>query len=294
MKVGFLTGCLQEVPLDDVVRWASGAGFHTLELPAGPARGSRTKHLDVDTLDAAEAARIQQVFAAHNLTISSLAYYDNPMSSKPDERQFVRDHLVKVIGAAQLLGVELVGTFVGNDPTAPPRKTLEEAGDYFGDLCEYASERGVRLMIENCPMEGWQQPFVPGNLAYAPDQWDELFSRAPRLGLNFDPSHLYWLGIDYILAARDYGTRIFHAHAKDTEILPAGRQANGILGRGWWRYRVPGYGAIDWRAFVSTLWETGYTGPLSIEHEDPIWEGNVGNVKTGLGLGQRYLANILP
>jgi sugar phosphate isomerase/epimerase len=294
MKLGFLTSCLSGLTLEQVAVFASKTGFQTLELPAGPVRNDRVSQLDVATLDAGKAAAINELLGRHGLAISSLAYYDNMMSPNAEERRAMREHLRKVIDAAKLLGVELVGTFIGNDPGAPPAQVLEQAGTYFGEVCEYAAERDVRLMIENCPMEGWQQPFVPGNLAYAPAQWDELFSRAPLLGLNYDPSHLYWLGIDHLQALRDYHARVFHTHAKDCELLLPGRQRSGILGRGWWRFRVPGYGAIDWHAFISALWDIGFDGALSIEHEDDLWEGSEELVKGGLALGQRHLAAVLP
>ncbi len=159
-------------------------------------------------------------------------------------------------------------------------------------------------MIENCPMENWQRFGLPGNFAYSPELWDALFNEVPstHFGLNFDPSHLYWLGIDYLQAAKDFCERIFHAHAKDTEILSEGRYRYGILSRqltqnfwesGWWRYRMPGAGSVDWKAFVSTLKEVGYDFVLSIEHEDPVWEGTEEKVKEGLKLGFQHLSQFV-
>jgi len=110
---------------------------------------------------------------------------------------------------------------------------------------------------------------------------------------------LYWLGIDYLQAVEDYATKIFHAHAKDTEILQPGKYRYGFWGRqinpeswksGWWRYRMPGSGEIDWRLFIKTLQECGYDAVLSIEHEDPEWEGTEEKVKTGLQLGLKHLS----
>jgi sugar phosphate isomerase/epimerase len=120
--------------------------------------------------------------------------------------------------------------------------------------------------------------------------------------LNFDPSHLYWLGIDPIQALKDYSEKIFHAHAKDTEIIPEGEYRYGIAGKqidpepwksGWWRYRIPGLGEIDWNIFISTLQEYGYDQFLSIEHEDPVWEGSEEKIKAGLKLGYKHLSQFV-
>ena len=58
----------------------------------------------------------------------------------------------------------------------------------------------------------------------------------------------------------------------------------------WWRYRIPGMGAIDWPGFISALTEYGYDGPLSTEHEDPVWSGSEEKVKQGLLLAKKYLS----
>ncbi|MEI6044205.1 MAG: sugar phosphate isomerase/epimerase [Chloroflexota bacterium] len=113
------------------------------------------------------------------------------------------------------------------------------------------------------------------------------------LGLNFDPSHLHWLGIDYIAALKQFHAKVFHTQAKDVEILPDRLNQVGILGEGWWRYRLPGLGAIDWGRFTSTLFELGYDGVLSIEHEDPVWEGSLEKVQRGLVFSQRYLSQFI-
>ena len=107
-------------------------------------------------------------------------------------------------------------------------------------------------MIENCVMEGWHPDGYPGNLAYSPELWEWMFELG--LYLNFDPSHLLWLGIDPVEALRPYVDRVAHAHAKDAETFPASATATGSSAgprrakqdpwdMGWWRYRIPGLGA---------------------------------------------------
>jgi len=307
MKIGFLTACLPQVNLDDLVTWAAGNGFGALELAAWPLESDRdyqARQIDAANFTKDEAKRIRDLFDRNGMQISAMAYYDNNLHPDLEKRKGFLDHLKKVIDAAQLLDVHLVGTFVGGRPDKSPAENLKEIGTVFRDLVKYAGDRQVKLMIENCPMDNWLQFGLPGNYAYSPELWDALFEEVPdkNFGLNIDPSHLYWLGIDYIEAVKNYASRIFHAHAKDTEILPEGEYMYGHPGRqidpqpwksGWWRYRMPGLGEIDWNRFITTLQEYGYDYAISIEHEDPVWEGSVEKIKTGLQLGRKHLSQFI-
>ena len=307
MKLGFLTACLPDTSLEDLVKFASGQGFKTLELAAWPVDSSRdyqARQIDAAKFNKSEASRVKDLFAENDLQISAMAYYDNNLHPDLEQRKKYIKHLKKVIDTAQLLGVELVGTFVGSRPDKTPNENIKEIGKVFRDILKYAGDRGVKIMIENCPMENWVKFGLPGNYAYSPELWDALFNELPdkNFGLNYDPSHLYWLGIDYLQAAEDYAEKIFHAHAKDTEILAEGEYKYGLFGRqidpipwksGWWRYRMPGLGDINWQKFISVLQENGYDYVLSIEHEDPIWEGSEEKIKTGLKLGYKYLSQFV-
>lgn len=304
MKLGFLTACLKGMPLEELVPWAAAQGFETLELAAWPEKrkgGHRTAHVRAEKLSAGEAEQIKDLFARHGMGISSLAYYDNNLHPKSKKREKIHDHLYRVIDAAAMLDVRLVGTFVGARPGGAA-KNIKRAGELFRDVVAYAEDRGVRVMIENCPMPGWVQPGLPGNYAYSPELWEALFNEVPSdsFGLNFDPSHLVWLGINYNRAVRDFSEKLFHVHAKDTELLKEGLYRYGIFSRqldgdepGWWRYRMPGSGQIDWQFFFATLRSVGYDGPVSIEHEDPEYEGSEDRVKEGLRIAREHLASRL-
>ncbi len=299
MKLGFLTACLRGIPLEEIVPWAAANGFQALELACWPMKNDRdyaSSTLDVTNLTPARADEVKALFAEHGMEISCLTYCDNNLAPDPAVRQHHLDHLRKVIDAAGLLGVQNVSTFIGRDPTRTEAENVDEAVKVFTPILEHAAERGVRIAIENCPMPGWQFEGLAGNIAYSPKLWDELFGRMPgdHFGLNFDPSHLWWLGIDPMKAIRDYADRIFHVHAKDTEILQERTYHVGVLlGRGWWRYRMPGLGEIPWARLISTLNEVGYDYVLSTEHEDPVWEGSHEKVKQGLILGRRYLSQFV-
>ncbi len=307
MKLGFLTACLPQVGLEDLLTWASAQGFQTIELAAWPVKSSRdyqARQINAARFTPSDAARVKDLLAATGMTVSAMAYYDNNLDRSLKRRKFYHAHLKAVIRAAQLLDVRLVGTFVGARPDRSADENMKEIGRTFRGLAKYASDHGVKLMIENCPMEGWQRFGLPGNYAYSPELWEALFNEVPsdNFGLNFDPSHLYWLGIDYLRAAKEFAPKIFHAHAKDAEFLSDGAFRHGVLGRqlkpvpwksGWWQYRIPGLGAIDWKRLIAVLMESGYDNVLSIEHEDPVWEGSEEKVKEGLTLGYRHLSQFV-
>jgi len=301
MKLGFLTACLPKRPLAEIAAWASGHGYEALEVAAWPALGDRpftATHLDADSYD---RDQVLNLFAEHGLTLSSLAFYDNNLHPDPAEREAVNAHVLRCIDAAADLGCPTVGTFVGRHPGLGVRDNLAQAETVFAPLVDRAGERGVKLIIENCVMEGWHPDGYPGNLAYSPELWEWMFSLG--LYLNYDPSHLCWIGIDPVAAVRPYVDRIPHAQAKDIELFPDRRNHYGYYGKavarddpwdvGWWRYRVPGLGQVDWVRLIDALYEGGFDGVLSVEHEDPVWGGSEDRVEVGLEVAHRTLRPLL-
>jgi sugar phosphate isomerase/epimerase len=210
-------------------------------------------------------------------------------------------HLRRCIDAAAALGGVPVGTFIGRDPGRTVAENLREAERVFPPLVDYAGERGVRLMIENCVMEGWHPDGYPGNLAYSPELWEWMSSLG--LYLNFDPSHLVWLGIDPVAALSSIVDHVLHVQAKDTQVDASARNRYGVFGQvvgrpspwesGWWRYRIPGLGEVDWRGVVDRLYEGGFDGFVSVEHEDPVWSGSETKVQQGLVIARRTLGPLL-
>lgn len=304
MKLGLLTACLPDVPLLDIADWASAHGFEALEVAAWPPTSSRpfeASHLDVTSLGAAAAEDLAADLTARDLSISALAYYENNLHHDPAARAEIHVHLRRCIDAAQRLGCEFVGTFVGRHIGYSVAENVRLAESELPPLVDYAGERGVRLIVENCPMEGWHPDGYPANLGYSPELWEWMFS----LGfyLNYDPSHLTWLGIDPVAAIKTCPERIVHAQAKDVEIDGAARNRTGVFGKalsrsnpwdnGWYRYRVPGLGAVDWRSIVDTLYQAGFDGVLSVEHEDPVWAGSTGRVLSGLAIAHTTLRPLI-
>lgn len=304
MRLGFLTACMPGAALADIAAWAEGAGYEALEVAAWPRIGDRdftASHLDVAGLGQAGADDVRALFDRHGLELSSIAYYDNNLHPDPEARRAINGHVAACIEAAALVGCPSVGTFVGRDPGKTVAENLAAAEGVFKPLVDLAGERGVALIVENCPMEGWHPDGYPGNLAYSPELWEWMFSLG--LLLNFDPSHLLWLGIDPVAALRPYVDRVAHAHAKDAEVFPERRNRLSFFGKtvertdgwdsGWWRYRMPGLGQIDWRRIVDALYEGGFDGVLSVEHEDPVWGGDDERVKAGLEVAHRTLRPLI-
>ena len=303
MKLGLLTACLPGEPLEEIAAWAGDNGYQALEVAAWrdrPGREWEASHLDVESFDQAAAARVRSLMDVHGLELSAVAYYENNLHHDPETREATHDHLRRCIDAAQLLGCGLVGTFVGRDVTLPVRDNLRLAEQVVPPLVEYAAGRGVRLVVENCPMEGWHPDGYPANLAYSPELWDWLTGLG--LYLNYDPSHLVWLGIDPVAALDGHLDRVLHVQAKDVEVDAAARNRFGVFGQvvdrspwvsGWWRYRVPGLGEVDWRRIVDTLYEGGYDGVVSVEHEDPVWSGDPERVRRGLVIAERTLSPLV-
>lgn len=306
MKLGFLTACLPHRSLAEVAAWAGEQGFEALEVAAWPDLGDRPRpftatHVDVASLGDREAEQVRTLFEQHDLAMSSLAYYDNNLHPDPDERARVNAHVLACIDAAAALGAPTVGTFVGRDHTKSVADNLAEAEKVFAPIVDRAGEKGVKVVIENCVMEGWHPDGYPGNLAYSPELWEWMFSLG--LYLNYDPSHLVWMGIDPVAAMRPYVDKIAHAQAKDIQVFPELRNRYGYPGKavsrddpwdvGWWRYRVPGRGQVDWSGVVDALYEGGFDGVLSVEHEDPVWGGTEEKVKTGLRVAHRTLRPLL-
>lgn len=304
MKLGFLTACLPNRSLSDIVAWAAENQFEALEVAAWPALGDRpftATHLDVDGFGSEEAERITTLFDRHGLTLSSLAFYDNNLHPDSAERTAVNDHVMKLVDVAAELGCPTVGTFIGRDPGKSVADNLREAEKVFQRLVDHAGENGVKLVIENCVMEGWHPDGYPGNLAYSPELWEWMFDLG--LYLNYDPSHLLWMGIDPVTALAPYVDKIAHAQAKDIQLFPERRNRYGWPGIavsredpwnvGWWRYRVPGLGEVDWVRVVDALYEGGFDGVLSVEHEDPVWGGTEERIEVGLQVAHRTLRPLI-
>jgi sugar phosphate isomerase/epimerase len=299
MKLGFFTAALPDNTLEQAARWGAESGFQAIEIACWPhekasRRYAGVTHIDVTALDKPQAAEIRQMLDGYGLTISSLGYYPNPLHPDAEHRETVIGHLKKVIEAAALLEVPVVGTFVGKDKDKTVPQNLEDYSRIWPPIVNYAKERGVKIAIENCPMIFSYDEWPGGNnLASTPAIWRKMWEIIPddNFGLNLDPSHLVLQMIDYERVVREFAAKIFHVHAKDLHIDREGLYNNGVLsqGMGWQVPRLPGLGDMDWRKFFAALTAARYDYVVSIEHEDRVFEGDEALVKRGFYLARDVL-----
>jgi len=299
MKLGFFTAAFPGSILEQVARWGAESGFQAIEIACWPQekasrRYAGVTHIDVTALDKMQAAVILKMLDGYGLFISSLGYYPNPLHPQAEHRETVIGHLKKVIDAAALLEVPVVGTFIGKDKDKTVPQNLEDYAEIWPPIVKFARERGVRIAIENCPMLFSYDEWPGGNnLASTPAIWRKMWEIIPDeyFGLNLDPSHLILQMIDYERVVREFGTRIFHVHAKDLHIDREGLYNHGVLsqGMGWQVPRIPGLGDMDWPKFFAALTAAGYDGVVSIEHEDRVFEGSEELVKRGFYLSRDVL-----
>lgn len=299
MKLGIMTAALPGMALEPLANWAAESGFGMLEIACWPAGGSERRyagvsHIDVTTLDKAGAKKVRKMLNGLGLDISSLAYYPNPLHPDKDHRDQVIAHLKKVIDAAVLLEVQMVGTFIGADMTKSPAQNLETFAKVWPAIVKYAGKRGIKIAIENCPML-WKDTWPGGsNVAFSPAIWRRMFEIIPddNFGLNFDPSHLIWQFIDEVRPIKEFRDRIFHVHAKDMEIDRERLYEDGAIavGIGYGIPRLPGLGEVRWSPFMAALYAIGYDWVVSIEHEDRAFEKTEELVKRGFYLTREYLS----
>ena len=274
--------------------FAREAGFNNMILGCG-----HGAPLDAAALDESQVARIKGVISRSGVHVSALQVTQNHIAADPDTRNRENAYFVKAIELAGQLGVPYVGTASGKDPKKPFKQQVDEIVRVYNEkyfaVCE---QQHVRILWE---------PWPGGpNLATSPLGFDTLFrafGRTPFVGLQYDPSHLVWQMMDPIQTARDFADKIYDVHLKDTEIRWPILRRGGIHpldDAEWWRFRLPGLGSIDWPAFFTVLQDVGYTGAMSVEHEDPLYDppGGKGDFtegcKTGFRMAYRYLKQYVP
>jgi sugar phosphate isomerase/epimerase len=299
MKLGLLTAPFPQAPLMEVADWAAANGFEALEICCWPpSEGAQRRyagicHIDVTDLSAARGSEIVAELAAKGLDVSGLGYYPNPLHPDADHRAMVIGHLKKVITAAGRMGVPVVNTFIGADASRTVEENWEAALAIWPEIVAHAADSGVKIAIENCPMIFSHDEWPSGhNVAYSPRVWRWMFEAfGETVGLNLDPSHLVWQMIDIPRVVREFGSRIYHVHAKDLAIDRDGLYERGIMsaGMGWQVPRLPGLGEVPWQAFFAALYRAGYDGVICVEHEDRGWEGSDDLVKRGFLLARDIL-----
>lgn len=299
MKLGFVSAILDGWTFEEMLDVAAEMGYRCVEVacwPRGKAerRYAGVSHIDVENLNDAEAAAILNACKDKGIEISALAFYPNPMDGDLAKRQANIDHLKKVIAASAKLGVGRVTTFIGRDQTQTVEANLELFRQLWPPIIAYAESLGVQVAIENCPMLFGRDQWPGGqNLATSPRIWRQMFEIIPSryFGLNFDPSHFVWQGMDYIRPLYEFKERLFHVHFKDIKMFPEKLNEVGSLAYplDYMAPKLPGLGDVNWAKFVSALTDIGYDGYTCIEVEDRAFEGSREKILESLRFSKRYM-----
>jgi sugar phosphate isomerase/epimerase len=302
MKIGLYSDSLPDLSFTEALDWAAGQGIEAVEIGTGGF--SNVPHCDPDELMNDEDARkiFKDAIESRGLILSALNCNSNPLDPHPERGKAHAETLFKTIELAGKLGLDTVVTMSGcpGDPSGslypnwvnhPWQSEFLELHDWQWDevitpfwqkVGSFATEHGIKIAIE----------MHPGQAVYNTRTIVRLREIAgPNLGANFDPSHLFYQGMDPLLVIRTLGENfIFHVHAKDTRLDPYEMALNGgmdmrsfdRLSERAWGYRTLGFGHDNlwWRDFVSALRSVGYDGVLSIEHEDLLMSAREGISKS--------------
>ena len=305
MKFGLLTAILDGWSFEEAVDTAAEMGFKCLEVACWPAGKAERRYAGVSHIDAERvcaddeyAKYVKDYVESKGMSISSLAFYPNTMDPDPDKRSAAIAHLKALIKASQKLGVGMVSTFIGRDQHKNLEENIELFKEIWPDIIALAEDCGVKVAIENCPMLFGADQWPGGqNLMCTPVIYRKLFEiiPSPNFGLNFDPSHYVWQGLDYIKTVYEFKDRIFHIHFKDIKLYPDRLAECGVLAYplDYMSPKIPGLGDVDWGAFISALNDIRFEGCAVIEVEDKAFESCREDILNSIRLSKRYLDNFI-
>lgn len=308
MKLGFVSDSLGRLPFPEVLDAAVRLGVSGVEINTGG--WSTAPHFDLQAMKSNAGARrdFRKAFSDRGLEIISLNANGNPLHpTQPQQGDCLKDTIriagemgIKTVCAMSGLpagrpGDEMPNWVVSSWPPetqAILRYQWEDVlAPFWTDIAELAAANGVeRIALE---LHGNQCVYnVPSLMRLR-----EIVG--PVVGANLDPSHLFWMGADPLVAAEVLGDAIYHIHAKDTLLNTPVQAKTSLLENGGlvdipsrsWSYVTLGFGHGEewWRQFCYRLLMAGYDGWLSIEHEDVLL-----NSLEGLEKSVALLQRVLP
>ena len=303
IQLGYASAIVPDLSFEEVMKTAADIGYRCVEVmcwPKGKAerRYAGVSHIDVGALDDREAARIKDVCERTGVAVSALGFYPNALDPDPAVAAAAADHIKAVIAGAARLGVGRMNTFVGRDWTKSVDDNWPRLLETWKPIIAFAEDQGVKVGIENCPMYFTADEWPGGkNLATTPAIWERMFEDIPsdHFGLNYDPSHFVWQGMDHEAPLWDFTDKLFHVHAKDVRVDRRRLNRVGAMAHPleYHTPKLPGAGEIDWGRFVSVLGDVGYDGPVCVEVEDRVFEESDAARIRSLEVAYRHLKNFL-
>ncbi len=291
--VTLFTGQWADLPFETICQKAAGFGYDGLEL------ATWGDHCEVAKAasDPGYAKNRRDILAKHKLNCWAISAhlsgqcvtslydprYDGFMPSSmkgnsADMQKWAAEEVKQTARAAKNLGVKIVTGFVGspiwNYWYSFPQTSQKQVDDAFKEvvdkwtpILDVFDQCGVKFALEVHPTE------IAFDF-YSTEKLLKAFKYRETFGLNFDPSHLVWQGVNPALFVREFASRIYHVHVKDAQVNLDGRA--GILGshiefgdmRRGWNFVSPGHGNVKFDPIVRELNAAKYTGPMSVEWED--------------------------
>lgn len=302
MKIGALTAAWAAQPLEEVLDFFAANGLQAVEIGTG--NYPPDSHCNPFKLNEDAAARkaFMKAIESRGMILSALSCHGNPLHPDPKIARRHHEVFVATVELARKLGISEVNGFSGlpggakgdktpNWVVAPwPEDHLAALEYQWGVAIEYWKEQHALLEKNKVNM---CFEMHPNFLVYNPETLIKLRKACgKRICANFDPSHLFWQGIEPTAAIRwlsQHGDVIRHVHAKDSLVYDWNAKVHGVLDTKHygdevnrsWIFRTVGYGhdARIWKDIISTLRMVGYDGALSIEHEDSLMSSNEGFLK---------------
>lgn len=308
MRLGVCAQVLYHQTFEEALGTAAELGFEAIELPVD----SRSPFIDLEEALAGSWRRIADATRRVGLTISALSNHqegqlllgphgvDTDAIHPGDAEEKIRYAIHRLEQTAELaakLEVGVVCGFTGCEDYSrwfpwPIEDGYERMGVTFRErmvpLLDTFARYGVRFAHE-CHPRQFAYNLETAKLAL------DLVDGHSALGFNFDPANLVLAGMNPVVFVAELGDRILHVHAKDAERVEHQVDRSGLLAHGRWdrrdrgfRFRIPGWGDLNWKQLISELRQAGYDGVLAVEHEDPI----IGRVE-GLRKSYEYLSPLI-
>ena len=310
MKLGVITVLFGEKSFEETLDYVAEAGLDCIELGTGNYPGNAHCNPDELLADYKKLERFKNAVEEHDLEISALSCHGNPLHPNKKIAKSHSDTFKKTVLLAEKLGLDRVINFSGcpgdsEDAKYPNWVTCPWPED-FSEMVKWQWEEKVipywRDEAKFCRDHGVNKICIemhPGFVVYNPETLLKLRNAVGDvMGANFDPSHLFWQGIDPIKALRALKGAVYHVHAKDTKVYEENSEINGVLDtkpykdeyNRSWIFRTVGYGhdLTFWKNFVSTLRLIDYDDVLSIEQEDSLM-----SVEEGFEKAVAFLEEVL-